>query len=187
MVISRHGRYRFQTGIITAELLQQGISMDLALQISRQLRKDISQREEIAADELEALLEGLVHEVMGDEELLLSPPNPSVPLIIGQRGTFPFSRGILLRSLLTAGLTIEPAMEMASGKLLAPKTATGPSGSITRRNPGLGGWRVRSSWSMHAVAQEPSRTIAANIRVWLMVRARSPWSRAMGSAVSAWH
>ena len=114
IVISRHGRYRFQTGIVTAELLQRGIPMDLALQLSRQLRRDIDHHDEISSDHLEEKLAKLVHEMLGEELSISTPRVQSPPLIITQHGTFPFSRGILLRSLLTAGLELEPAMGMAS-------------------------------------------------------------------------
>jgi 2,3-bisphosphoglycerate-independent phosphoglycerate mutase len=107
MVTGRHGRYRFQTGIVTADLLQRGIPMELALQLSRQLRREIESRDEITTDELEARLERIVCETP-------LQARSTTPLIISREGTFPFSRGILLRSLLTAGLEIEPAMEMGS-------------------------------------------------------------------------
>ena len=113
-VIRRHGRYRYQTGIVTAELLQRGIQMDLALQLSRPLRREIEHYDEISSDALEEKLAELAREILG-EDLSDSIPNPqSPPLIITQHGTFPFSRGILLRSLLTSGLDLEPAMAMAS-------------------------------------------------------------------------
>ena len=113
MVISRHGRYRFQTGIITSELLQLGIPMALAMQISRQLRREITDMVEITAEEVEERLQALLAAELGEEVATTSQPQLAIPLVIGQRGTLPFSRGILLRSLLTAGLPIEPAMEMA--------------------------------------------------------------------------
>ena len=41
-----------------------------------------------------------------------------------------------------------PATEKASGKLLAPKTATGPSGTMAMRRSGRGsGARSGSAWS----------------------------------------
>ncbi|KAG1245188.1 hypothetical protein G6F68_015163 [Rhizopus microsporus] len=44
-----------------------------------------------------------------------------------------------------------PATEKASGKLLAPKTATGPSGTLARRRSARGsGWR--SGWAGSMVA-----------------------------------
>src|SRR2546421_474630 len=64
-----------------------------------------------------------------------------------------------------------PATEKASGKLLAPQTATGPMGIRMRRTSGLGsGLRSGIARSMRASRQEPSRTSSANIRNWLTVR-----------------
>jgi hypothetical protein len=79
-----------------------------------------------------------------------------------------------------------PATEKASGKLLAPKTATGPKGTSIRRRSGFGtGFRSGSAWSIEASTQEPSRTTPANMRNWPVVRARSPASRSADRAVSA--
>jgi hypothetical protein len=58
-----------------------------------------------------------------------------------------------------------PATEKASGKLLAAKTATGPSGRSTERRSALGiGVRSGSAGSMRAMAHEPSSTIWAKSR-----------------------
>lgn len=117
IVVSRHGRYRFQTGIVTADLLQRGIPMDLALQLSRQLRREIESLDEISTGDLEDRLDRIVHATLGEDHQEPRQSRSSTPLVISRQGTFPFSRGILLRSLLTAGLEIEPAMEMASDVL----------------------------------------------------------------------
>ncbi len=77
-----------------------------------------------------------------------------------------------------------PATEKARGKLLAPKTATGPSGRSMERMSGLGGVRSGSAVSMRAITHEPSAATLAKSRSWLLVRATSPLSRACGSAVS---
>ena len=78
-----------------------------------------------------------------------------------------------------------PATENARGKLLEPKTTTGPSGTSIRRRSGLGtGWRLGAAWSIRASTQEPSRATWANSLSWFTVRARSPVSRARGRPVS---
>ena len=80
-----------------------------------------------------------------------------------------------------------PATEKANGKLLAPNTATGPSGTLRWRISGRGNG-VRSGWagSMRAWFQLPSRSTAANNRSWPAVRPTSPVSRGRGRPVSAW-
>ena len=72
-----------------------------------------------------------------------------------------------------------PATANANGKLLAEKTATGPIGNSIRRMSTRGaGWRSGWAGSMIASTYDPSRSRAANLRNWPVVRARSPVSRA---------
>src|SRR5437868_6052384 len=71
-----------------------------------------------------------------------------------------------------------PATEKAKGKLLAPKTATGPIGINIRRISGRGGVRSGSAASTRKSCQLPSRATWANIRSCAQVRARSPVKRA---------
>ena len=79
-----------------------------------------------------------------------------------------------------------PATEKASGKLLAPKTPTGPNGrSICRRSGRGSGCRSGRAVSIRASTQEPSRRYSANKRSCPVVRPRSPVSRGKGSPDSA--
>ncbi|GIV57732.1 MAG: hypothetical protein KatS3mg042_0645 [Rhodothermaceae bacterium] len=79
-----------------------------------------------------------------------------------------------------------PATEKARGKLLAPKTTTGPRGTSIRRTSGFGtGRRSGSAVSMRAPTHEPSRTTSAKRRSWPVVRPRSPRTRPSGRPVSA--
>jgi hypothetical protein len=73
-----------------------------------------------------------------------------------------------------------PATENASGKLLAPNTATGPIPIRRMRRSGRGGVRAGNAVSMRASRHEPSRSSSANRRSWPTVRPRSPSSRARG-------
>ena len=116
VVVSRHGRFPFQRGIITAALLQRGLSMNKAFHLSGKVRHWVDDRREVDASEIEALLE----EYLRDEpQLLVAPEAPSStpttrrPLIRSQAGILPFSRGILLRRLTTIGLELEPAIAVA--------------------------------------------------------------------------
>src|SRR5581483_7658077 len=79
-----------------------------------------------------------------------------------------------------------PATENASGKLLAQKIATGPSGNSIDRTSGFGnGWREGSAVSTRASTHQPSSTIAAKKRNCVAVRPRSIRTRASGKADSA--
>src|SRR5690606_37188444 len=78
-----------------------------------------------------------------------------------------------------------PAVENASGKLLAPNTTTGPIGFSIRRISGRGaGVRSGNAVSIRASTHEPSRTVAAKSRSCAQVRPRSPTMRASGRPVS---
>ena len=58
-----------------------------------------------------------------------------------------------------------PAVEYANGKLLAPKTTTGPKGIIILRRSGFGiGCLSGTPISMVASTQEPSFTSSAKLR-----------------------
>jgi 2,3-bisphosphoglycerate-independent phosphoglycerate mutase len=119
MVVSKHGRYRFQTGIVTATLLRWGLEMGDAQQISYGLRDELRGKEEISGIELEERLRALVSRQLGPDALPMerSPDTievaPRGPLVRTEHGALPFSRGVLLRYLITAGLEPEPAMEVA--------------------------------------------------------------------------
>src|SRR5271156_4733269 len=55
-----------------------------------------------------------------------------------------------------------PATEYASGKLLAPKTTTGPSGRHIDRKSGFAGFRAASALSNRARTHDPSSIRSAN-------------------------
>ncbi|MCY1232252.1 hypothetical protein D9M72_447330 [compost metagenome] len=77
-----------------------------------------------------------------------------------------------------------PATEKASGKLLAPNTATGPMAMRCMRRSGRGGVRSGSAASKVASCQRPARSTVANRRNWPAVRPRSPCRRATGRPLS---
>ena len=60
LVVSRHGRFRFQSGLVTSTLLARGLTMEAAYDLSRKLRERVSGRAEITSDELEDELEDLL-------------------------------------------------------------------------------------------------------------------------------
>ena len=115
MVVSRHGRYRFQTGMITASLLQRGLPMADAFAISNQLKEDIKDISEITPNQIEERLQPYLQQAQGDEDIGASPLTGEVdltdtPIIVGRHGRVAFSRSLLLRYLITSGLEIEAAM-----------------------------------------------------------------------------
>lgn len=114
-VVSKHGRYRFQTGMVTATLVQRGLSMADATVIAKDLRDAISDLKQVTTDELE----GILHDLAAARDADLAEPHLDIetavppPLVQTRRGVFPYSRGILLRDLMTAGLEIAPATDLS--------------------------------------------------------------------------
>ena len=114
-IISHHGRYRFQTGMITAQLLERGLSTDAAFATSQALRDRILDRKTVTTDELQQLLD----KVLAERGLgpLPAPgamdPEGSSLMVRTESGVRPFDRSLLLRDLFSAGIYLEPAMEVA--------------------------------------------------------------------------
>ena len=101
-VVSRHGRHRFQSGIITAALMQRGLSMAVALELSTTARAEVGDRDEVSAAEIEAIIERLLTErgLSAAEE----PRDSDEPRVRGPFGVLPFSRGVQLRKLVRVGV-----------------------------------------------------------------------------------
>lgn len=117
MVVSRHGRYRFQTGMITASLLQRGLPMAEAFAISNKLKDEIANLSEISSDLLEERLQQLLRQTKGAEDLEQSPLTGELdlsdsPVVVGRNSRAAFSRSLLMRYLITSGLEIEAAMAL---------------------------------------------------------------------------
>ena len=117
-VVSRHGRYRFQTGMVTASLLQRGIEMADAFEISNQLREEIRPLDEITAEDLEQRTRVLVERKLGipadqfpARQFTVAEAAPT--LVRAGDESYPFSRGIVFQQLTTAGVEYEVAMRMA--------------------------------------------------------------------------
>ncbi len=116
-VISKHGRFRYQSGMITASLLERGVGMNDAFALSLELRKSIGDLDEVTSDELEERLQVLIEARLGQRVPKPRSAKQGRPLVRTADGVLPFSRGILLRHLLTAGLDIEPAIEVGDATL----------------------------------------------------------------------
>ena len=119
LVVSRHGSFRFQTGMVTASLLNRGFPMSDALGIARDVRDSIAGRGEITSEDLQQIIVRLVRKRLGDEaaERVKRPQDKGqqeLPLIETPRGHVPFSRDAVLRHLDTSGLDPESAMQLVS-------------------------------------------------------------------------
>lgn len=111
MVVSSQGRYRFQTGMITADLLRRGLRMADAQEIARAVRDSVLGKKEITVDKLGDRVDSLIEKHLGQEALEQSKlqAGDTLPLIETSRGVFPFSKGVILRHLDTSGLKLDDA------------------------------------------------------------------------------
>ncbi|MBT3222644.1 MAG: AAA family ATPase, partial [Proteobacteria bacterium] len=130
-VVSRHGRFPFQTGIVTAGLMRRGLNMEQAFDVSRQLRQRLFQREEITTAELGQELGDLL-----DELGVVVPQSPRVaePELLQVRTAHrvqAFPRHVLLRDLAATGLDIAAGIALSNevefnlrrlGHLIVPQT-----------------------------------------------------------------
>ena len=116
LVVSRHGRYRFQTGMVTASLLRRGLRMADAMEIARAVRDSIAGKSEISTDKLSLRIENHIERRLGsafvDPAAPLQEGDEALPMIETARGTFPFSKGIVLRALDAAGLDSDDAIRL---------------------------------------------------------------------------
>jgi len=117
LVVSRHGRFRFQTGMVTAELLNRGLSMTEAAEVARAVRDSLANRTEITAELLSQRIAEQVENQLGPDAAVRvrTPPGPSdsrVPLVETDRGRFPFSKGVILRHLDTSGVGLDAAVDV---------------------------------------------------------------------------
>ncbi|HEY6722782.1 MAG TPA: alkaline phosphatase family protein [Polyangiaceae bacterium] len=118
IVHSRHGSFRFQTGMVTADLLNRGLEMNDALGIARDVRDRIAGRGEIASEQLRAIVLELIKTRLGDEAAQRyrrrrEVEQPLLPMIESSRGRVPFSRGAILSQLGTVGLELDVAFDLA--------------------------------------------------------------------------
>ncbi len=117
-VVSRHGRYPFQTGMVTASLLRRGLRMDDAVRLARSVRESFAGRDEVTTDEIAARIDELVVEALGPDApgrpSIAAPPR-ALPMVTAADGTFPFSRGVLVRHLDTAGVGLEASSQLLDG------------------------------------------------------------------------
>jgi 2,3-bisphosphoglycerate-independent phosphoglycerate mutase len=119
MVVSRHGKHRFQTGMITADLLRRGLRMADAVKIARAVRDSVAGKGSITTDKLNERIDALMTKQLGPDRAALATPPRTIPpgeaprMVVSAHGTFPFSKGDVLRHLDTSGVGLEAASKLA--------------------------------------------------------------------------
>lgn len=113
-VIDERGRRRFLRGMITHELVSHGFAFDDAFAIASAVRDRLADRQEVGTAEIEGLTRELVVRRLGPAALeKLSGPPPAPPIgeltVVYHGLRQPFSRGLLARSLMAAGLDLDRA------------------------------------------------------------------------------
>lgn len=118
IVHSRHGSFRFQTGMVTADLLNRGLEMGDALGIAREVRDSVAGKGEITSEQLREIILNLTKARLGEEgaqriRRRRETDQALLPMIESPRGRFPFSRGAILSQLDTSGLELEASFDLA--------------------------------------------------------------------------
>ncbi|MDX1502855.1 MAG: hypothetical protein R3325_10885, partial [Thermoanaerobaculia bacterium] len=136
-------RQRFLRGMITHDLVQRGLDFDLAYSIAQSIRSALAGREEVTTEEIRNLIREQLTERLGTEvpPHLTAPLRPSPELHVLRHGQrLPFSRGLLARSLLAAGLELDRAHQLVT-ELVDELRSDGieelPSDDLIRRVSGL--------------------------------------------------
>ena len=113
-VTDERGKRRFLRGMITHELVSHGFAFDDAFAIASAVRDRLIDREEVSTTEIESLTRDLVVRRLGPAALeRLAGPPPAPPTgeltVVDHGARLPFSRGLLARSLMAAGLDLDHA------------------------------------------------------------------------------
>lgn len=129
-VVSRHGHYRFQTGMVTASLLERGLEMEVAFEASRLLRDRVAGMREIGtaelAAELDAVLVGMGHAPLAYAKPVAPTEHPLQ--VRGATGVRPLERGLLVRDLFSAGVPVEVAAGLVED--MVRRLSGNPDGEI---------------------------------------------------------
>lgn len=116
IVVGSRGRYRFQTGMVTASLLRRGLPMPDAVEIARAVRDTVANRPEITTEKLTSRILHQVERRLGPEAaaqvMSAGQLDDALPLVETTRGLFPFSKSDVLRLLDTAGLRLDEAIAL---------------------------------------------------------------------------
>ena len=117
-VVETNGvRHCFLRGMVTHDLIQQGLNFDDAYAIARAIRDRLGDRNEVTSAEIKDLIQDQLESMFG-QDFLASPIKHVKPVATrqviyhGQRQ--PFSRGLLARSIYAAGLTLDRAYRLVT-------------------------------------------------------------------------
>jgi 2,3-bisphosphoglycerate-independent phosphoglycerate mutase len=139
-IISPSGsRYPFLRGMITHDLIRRGLDFDRAYATADALRDRLRDRGEISSEELSLHVSREVESLFGKDAVsnLSDAPEPPSQLWVVRQGTKqPFSRGVLARSILAAGVELESAYRVVielHDQLVDEGTTVLPSHEIVRR------------------------------------------------------
>ncbi len=116
VVVGAEGSWRFQTGMVTAALLDRGLPMAQAFEGSARLREELKPRGRITTDELEQAIHEYAARELGQD--------PEAP-VASRKAASRFSTLRLLRFALTAGLTPQDALDLSrevEASLLLPES-----------------------------------------------------------------
>jgi 2,3-bisphosphoglycerate-independent phosphoglycerate mutase len=125
--------------MMTFDLIHRGLDFDRAYATANRLRDRLRDRGEVTTHELRNLIEQELADLFGTEvaEALREPVEPDVDLWVLYHGEKqPFSRGVLARSILAAGLDLDRAYRVVSelyGHLKEEEETVLSSEEIVRR------------------------------------------------------
>lgn len=139
-VVSADGSsYPFLRGMVTHDLVQRGLDFDRAYATANALRSRLKGRGEISTDELSKLINEEIESLYGTEaaaSLSESLPPPTSLWVRRQEDKQPFSRGVLARSILGAGIDFESAYRVVielHDRLVEEGATVIPSDELARR------------------------------------------------------
>ncbi|MEM7049944.1 MAG: 2,3-bisphosphoglycerate-independent phosphoglycerate mutase [Acidobacteriota bacterium] len=134
VVTSRGNRQRFLRGMVTHDLMQRGLDFDSAYASARAIRDHFGDRDEVTTAEIRDLVDLHLEGLAGEAVL---PARPAPDLFVVYHGEKqPFSRGLLARSVLAAGVDLDRAYRLVvelRGELRAEGVEVLPSAEIARR------------------------------------------------------
>ncbi len=117
-VISNNNEsWPFMRGILTHSLVKHGMEFNKAYKVAQQVKRSLSGKEAIAKDELRKIVEDEIKANLGHEDLkkFKQPLDMSLATIkvISEDSSAPFSKGLLARSLMAAGIPPNHTHQMA--------------------------------------------------------------------------
>ncbi len=139
VVFSDGSRQRFLRGMITHDLVQRGLEFEQAYATASAVRDQLAGRDEVTSTEVRDLVMGHVERALGGElppglTAKVKPVPQRQVLYHGQKQ--PFSRGLLARSILAAGIDIDRAYTLIAELekvLSAEEVMSLTSGELARR------------------------------------------------------